>query len=109
MHPSIVMTRVEYFLAANLAGGGFDTTALKDLDLLDAGVKRCLCKLHVSKSMSNRYGTLHGGCIGELGAVIAGLWPCGLTQLACQQQQMRLQQLPAGTTPERTTLCLLVP
>lgn len=57
--------RAEYFLAANLAGGGFDTTAIKDLDVIEAGPKRCLCKLHVGEKVVNRYGTLHGGCIGE--------------------------------------------
>ena len=43
----------------------FDTTALSALKDVTATPGRCTAVLPVTPPVSNRYGTLHGGCIGE--------------------------------------------
>lgn len=43
----------------------FDTSALRGLRELQAAPGRFSCILPVTPPVQNRYGTLHGGCIGE--------------------------------------------
>lgn len=45
----------------------FDTTALAELRDVHAEPGRVTARLPVSPAVSNRYGTLHGGCIGGRG------------------------------------------
>lgn len=47
----------------------FDTTALSglQLDSIRASPGRLTATMPVSDAVANRYGTLHGGCIGALG------------------------------------------
>ena len=42
----------------------FDTTALSALRDVQASAGRVTARLPVTPEVSNRYGTLHGGCIG---------------------------------------------
>jgi acyl-coenzyme A thioesterase PaaI-like protein len=56
--------RAELFLMGVIADDGFDST-LEGLEVTGGGPGSVVCKLHVSKKLQNRYGTLHGGCIGE--------------------------------------------
>jgi hypothetical protein len=44
----------------------FDTTALAGITDITAAHGRLSCRLPVSSRVINRYGTLHGGCIGKL-------------------------------------------
>lgn len=45
----------------------FDTTALKGLRVVEVGHGKVTCKFPVTQRVQNRYGTLHGGCIGNVG------------------------------------------
>lgn len=77
------------------AGGptSFDTSALRSLEQLHAEPGRFTCVLPVTPPVQNRYGTLHGGCIGELRLPTrrllrgCGLWP--LLPLALQAGRCR--------------------
>lgn len=42
----------------------FDTTALRQLHSIEAAPGRVTAELPVTPAVANRYGTLHGGCIG---------------------------------------------
>mmetsp|Transcript_38618 Transcript_38618/g.85934 ORF Transcript_38618/g.85934 Transcript_38618/m.85934 type:complete len:189 (+) Transcript_38618:109-675(+) len=44
----------------------FDTTALSGLVVTSSERGRIVCKFPVTQKVSNRYGTLHGGCIATL-------------------------------------------
>jgi hypothetical protein len=56
--------RAELFLMGVIADESFDST-LEGLEVTGGGPGSVVCKLHVTKKLQNRYGTLHGGCIGE--------------------------------------------
>ncbi len=45
----------------------FDTTALRQLHSIEAAPGRVTAELPVTPAVANRYGTLHGGCIGAAG------------------------------------------
>lgn len=49
----------------------FDTTALAGLKVVNTTPGRMLCELHVAPRVQNRFGSLHGGCVGKL-------WQCTL-------------------------------
>lgn len=53
----------------------FDTTALSglQLDSIRASPGRLTATMPVTDAVANRYGTLHGGCIGALGGGAAAL------------------------------------
>lgn len=53
----------------------FDTTALRGLTDITAEHGRITCRLPVSPAVRNRYGTLHGGCIGAPAAAAAAVPP----------------------------------
>ena len=83
------------------ADGGslqFDTTALSALRDVAASAGRCTAVLPVTPPVSNRYGTLHGGCIGR--CCLAG---CGGHTLAEPQHLM-----PAPRPPARLPAATLV-
>jgi acyl-coenzyme A thioesterase PaaI-like protein len=46
--------------------GCFDSVALQGLQVVNTEPGRVVCRLHITKRACNRYGTLHGGCIGGL-------------------------------------------
>ena len=43
----------------------YDTTALEGLTVEDASPGRIVCRMTVAKAHTNRFNTMHGGCIGE--------------------------------------------
>ena len=45
--------------------GDFDTTALHGLKVTKSVAGRMLCDFPVEKRVQNRFGTLHGGCVGK--------------------------------------------
>lgn len=44
----------------------FDTSALSSLSVISSSQGHVVCTLPVTPSVTNRYKTLHGGCIGEI-------------------------------------------
>ena len=43
----------------------FDTTALHGLKIIKSTAGQMTCDFPVNKRVQNRFGTLHGGCIGK--------------------------------------------
>ena len=44
----------------------FDTTALAGLQIITVSPGRMLCELPVAPRVQNRFGSLHGGCLGKI-------------------------------------------
>ena len=45
--------------------GNFDTTALHGLKVISSTAGQMTCNFPVNTRVQNRFGTLHGGCIGN--------------------------------------------
>eukprot|EP00884_Botryococcus_braunii_P006372 jgi/Botrbrau1/15736/Bobra.4_1s0104.1 len=73
---------LEYIISAhdeNLdlnKAASFDTTALHAIYDIEAFEGRLVCKLPVTELVQNRFGTLHGGCIGGRALFCVSHW-CG--------------------------------
>ena len=59
------------FLDALLSSESFDRTALEGLKDARFSEGRCRCAFPVGREKTNRYGTLHGGCIATLVDVVS--------------------------------------
>jgi acyl-coenzyme A thioesterase PaaI-like protein len=79
----------------------FDTTALAELRDVHAEPGRVTARLPVSPAVSNRYGTLHGGCIGG-----RGLGP-GLRGAARRRSCTPSPRSTASLQPRTTLPCVL--
>lgn len=79
----------------------FDTTALSSLQDYAAEPGRFSAVLPVSPDVQNRYGTLHGGCIGRW-AGVGRAWRRQRWQSACRAAWERpVQQQPARRAAHR--------
>lgn len=68
----------------------FDTTALHGLKVKSSTAGRMICDFPVNKRVQNRFGTLHGGCIGKLISV---------RNACCRHEHFKIYMLPC-------TLCI---
>ena len=59
------LQRVRVFMDCIKAEVNYDTTALEGLTVEDASPGRIVCRMTVAKAHTNRFNTMHGGCIGE--------------------------------------------
>jgi len=68
------LERARAFIDNLRAGANYDHTALDGLSVESADAGRVVCRLRATRSHANRYGTMHGGCIGVRIGVTCG---CG--------------------------------
>jgi acyl-coenzyme A thioesterase PaaI-like protein len=59
------LERARAFLDSLRSNQHYDHTALDGLEVVSAERGRVVCRLTPTQQHANRYGTVHGGCIGE--------------------------------------------
>ena len=86
--------------AAGAPAAGWDE-GLRGIEVKEAEAGRCVCHMEVTADKSNRYGTLHGGCIATLVDVVTTAAQLTATDIGGVSLGMTIEYLkpaPVGET-----------